>query len=836
MDNILGQEEEDKMLAQAERDPSLRYDQGPAPTQQQLQQSALELQQMHSRNDFQVLFNNGSQELEEKMPDGQNFRPTPQQSEAENQGAAYFARLQQQQLQHQRYQAQQAQAQQHQAQQHQAQYSHQPLPQQMQGHGPRSLPNDSQQQQHSQNSQHFPQMVQQTQQNGADAQLQRSPPLQYGAHHQQLLQQPVRLQQGQQFWPPQQLGPQPGYEQLLYGQHTSQHGLVSHPQPRQQPAVQAYDNDQYLERMNSAMISAGVPVHMPQAKESNATSSQQKVKAQQQAACRGLDQLPYEILVMIMQQLKPMDFINCRRVSKGVASKLRSNQLCREYLRDKFPLSKWGARWIRYLSQKDAEANAKRRVVTLSEDIRSEMAAEGVILHRQDWSKLLLDAIRRRLAIDTGTYCRKITYKADDCLQNGKLLYSPAIPWGLQGSSHFHDRYADPPWAFENGILVYFKPDKEQYVATMVGLGKKVFVPIKFPTKGRIIRRVRMSQGVLVFDWAELKSTFVPPGEHVHRHWATIFDLVTKKPDPEEDGVQIDFQCRFEWLFDKFTIATDGGDVFFTAHNKTHYVVYSCIRGRGPERRTEPVKEVVQVWDIRKTATQRAPRHDRDLHTRDYVRGAHRRTSEGGNPQFLGLFISRDTVDPQNDDLMVGYVFFHLEHRTVTGLYHQVSSVGLPLGTIPYAWHSRCARPCNYSHHGEVVGAHDSGASDPDWPGRPPHWRHQFGALANTLETARMLSRSAGLAVIVRFKKSTSIGDQVSAEHAFGVSYQESYRGRELVNSKFGNDKLHRSKISGRWNDEGGYIRALCGRFVIFGDETMLVGENPMGDIQVLIL
>jgi hypothetical protein len=400
-------------------------------------------------------------------------------------------------------------------------------------------------------------------------------------------------------------------------------------------------------------------------------------------------------------------------------------------------------------------------------------------------------------------------------------------------------RHADPAWAYDQhtGILVYFSPEKKAYVAATVTAGMVgPEVDIGFDVNGRFIRRVRMTRGVLAFEWARNACLISPPADHVHQHSVTIFDL---KCDESE---KIQVTPRFSWVIrpEGFIIATEGEDTFFSAHNETHYAIYLCLKNRGTKRRSGAITETVIVWDIRRSATQTSPVIVRNLDPGDRIMKDVRSGSEGGRPRFLRLHISHSTLGA--DDSLKGYVFFHLEHRNMSGVYHQVSSIGLPLDEDGEVWANKCAKPC----HQPTPRDHRHTERAPDWHGWAPHWRHWVwnhhsptaGSenLPNMFEVANVHNVAAGVSMNITWKKmETGVRIEQFNGHAIDPARESLYRSMERLN------------IFGRWRPcirQSDYIMpggdqwddVFHGRFVVFGDETMLIGEGLDGSIQIMTL
>lgn len=608
-----------------------------------------------------------------------------------------------------------------------------------------------------------------------------------------------------------------------------------------------------------------------------------------------LDRLPDEILTEITQGIGVVDVLCLRLVSKNMKQKIDNTpQLIREFIRRKLPLTFYGRCLINltYHHERYAEAliAAGRDPEALSEELqrlRDRLAKADKLIVKLKWDKVLLQVCRQQLAIETHSYSKKVLYFTD----LKRLVYSPVIPWGVGGMRSHHDKYADPPWAYDKtfGCLVYFDRVKHVYLA--VDLQTKATLVIPFAPRHRIIRRVRSSQGVLVIEWADLNSKYIAPGDHLHRHFATIFDfrlrqLADDEPGPVPEDTTKTLQPtppgdprlrwsvthRFCWPIadDGFDIETEGGDFYFTAHNQTHvstpplpypeiaplihsgrfltvlmiqYVVYACTKRRGKKPGDNDIIEKTTVYDIRRKQGRTAPTIVKTLNTGNLVgTSLDPDPRVRGHPRFLRLDIDRVTIDPDTDE-PIGHVFYHLEQRTIKN--HRVSCIGLALDNNDESFKEECKHPCT------EIDPLDPRNDDPlepdlasDYPGRVQHWRvreGRDGSLSQGEESARMYSHAAGVAFIGIWKRSHS-------GLAFRTTFHRVVKPAAVKiethdYDMYGNVICTRRETDYRWGRHRdafglyGYRSSydFGGRFYITGDERWIIGEDEDGHIEVFI-
>lgn len=172
-------------------------------------------------------------------------------------------------------------------------------------------------------------------------------------------------------------------------------------------------------------------------------------------------------------------------------------------------------------------------------------------------------------------------------------------------TARFH--YPDPSWCYsqDDGLLVYHvHPDhvKDEvrqsiYPWRLLDLATRSEAEVPFPhDDDRIVRRLRLADGVLVFEWCErLAYHQLNDRERCHRHFVSAFGI-TRVPSGPGDGTwdiapRAEFKCHFLGL------PLNAHDRFLSAHTRSHYAVYVWQPNRSPWGEDDPIESVI-VWDI----------------------------------------------------------------------------------------------------------------------------------------------------------------------------------------------------------------------------------------------
>jgi hypothetical protein len=223
------------------------------------------------------------------------------------------------------------------------------------------------------------------------------------------------------------------------------------------------------------------------------------------------------------------------------------------------------------------------------------------------------DVARRYFNLSKGQarYVEKLDLAVSD-RENGSIFsFWGVAPWNRflrlsEKTSNFH--YPDPVWSYsqEDGVLVYpaaISSDRELTTGRFEGCVYQVLdlstgqrVPVPFDVRSRHIRRVRLTQGVLIIEWAEaLPYHQLNDREVVHRHFVTAFDVTRKLSSlSPEKAWSVEF--RSEWKLHFLGLPLNRSDRFFSAHTATHYAVYFWQPNRSLYQ-DDPIEQLA-VWDI----------------------------------------------------------------------------------------------------------------------------------------------------------------------------------------------------------------------------------------------
>ncbi|KAH0494055.1 hypothetical protein TgHK011_000690 [Trichoderma gracile] len=472
-----------------------------------------------------------------------------------------------------------------------------------------------------------------------------------------------------------------------------------------------------------------------------------------------LTDLPYTIFSTIISHLSPTQTILCRRLSRAFLSALTRNDLCISLILSHFPRSLEGRRLRIYLKTGNFTA-----------------------LESGDWAAVFARLARRYYHLGNALPWRveKVKVLKDDDVLRG------VAPWNrhlsLNGkTAAFH--FWDPVWtvAPKEGLLVYPAAlllegedgDKGTsaggagYRARDLQTGRETDVP--FDLRGRIVRRVRISHGVLVFEWCEqepLSSGSLVGNEtteRVHRHYATAYsvrrtgswDGVIPQRRHTDGGIDDgpsempaytwEFAPRCEFNIHPVGLSLDHHDRFFSTHNATHYAVYTWQPPRSSPTTAwpddnEPL-ESLTIWEFTPPSAQHsADTNPRIVRTMTNVDLRNSGVPQGRAPALRAMALDDCTWDAARASAC-GHVFLtEEEHRWSAGPHsrptrprlHRVKTTGLPLvGAGPrwvddcgggggvnlrFCWRGRWRRDMTEMEEEDDDGimAHDDGDDDDD--------------------------------------------------------------------------------------------------------------------------
>lgn len=208
--------------------------------------------------------------------------------------------------------------------------------------------------------------------------------------------------------------------------------------------------------------------------------------------------LPNDIFLLIIAHLSPLDLIACRLVSHSFHSAFTDPDLSRHVLLQHYPR----ARELRSSPSSLSWAQTFARVASRYHHLQSgrprriEQFALGKSLVVPSWAR-----------------------------------HYPVAPW--QRHLQFEEKsapfqYADTLWTYDDGLLVFPSAEKQAYVIYDLAAGR--FYEVEFGEEGnagKIVRRIRLKDGVLVVEWCEGNAYHqLNENEMVYRHFATAYDVV----------------------------------------------------------------------------------------------------------------------------------------------------------------------------------------------------------------------------------------------------------------------------------------------------------------------
>lgn len=417
-----------------------------------------------------------------------------------------------------------------------------------------------------------------------------------------------------------------------------------------------------------------------------------------------LANLPYYIFSDIILYLPPIQVLRCRRISRIIHEALTRDELCITLILKHFPRALEGRRLRQLLEADDAES-----------------------LDQGDWAVAFARLTRRYHHLGRAEPWKKIKVPV---LRDAKLLQGVAT-WNrllslANRNTLFH--YQDPVWtvAPTEGLLVYPAPktdhSRPEYRARDLATGAEVRVP--FGLKGKIVRRLRISHGILAIEWClnTPRKTVGATGEF-HNHYATFYDvrrtgswdgIIPQRP--ALDGTtptytwKIKFRCEF--LIYPFGFPVNSVDRFFSAHNATHYAVYTWQATRFPHptsnNTAEPIERLT-IWEIG-PSTYRPSENVFGIARQDPTVGPRIIRSlagfqlgawsvlQGTRPSLRTLALDDCTWDASRSTAC-GHVFFsEEEHRWSSGghsserlpRFHLVKTTGIPLIGEGPGWVDEC--------------------------------------------------------------------------------------------------------------------------------------------------
>ncbi|KAF3768970.1 hypothetical protein M406DRAFT_250138 [Cryphonectria parasitica EP155] len=350
--------------------------------------------------------------------------------------------------------------------------------------------------------------------------------------------------------------------------------------------------------------------------------------------------LPNDLFLLITAHLSARTLILCRRVSQRWHAAFTDQALNLHLLKWHFPR----CRELR----KAYVARGGELPTTATGGLLEANQAQGCRRCRgppsPDWTGTfaLVASRYHHLRTATARSIEKIRLGSTTGPDYNRDVFYPVAPWDRylrldNKTAPFH--YPDPSWCYgqdedgddddEDGgaaaVLVYRihpadvvdEVREHIYPWRLLDLDTSEAVEIPFPCdQDRIVRRVRLAEGVLVFEWCErLPYHQLNDREECHRHYVSAFDIKrTRRRHNDDDDdhhhhhhllllLQWDITPRADFKLHFLGLPLNTHDRFLSAHTATHYAVYVWQPNRSPWGEDDPIESVV-VWDMSSSSTE----------------------------------------------------------------------------------------------------------------------------------------------------------------------------------------------------------------------------------------
>ncbi|KAK3181443.1 hypothetical protein K4F52_007305 [Lecanicillium sp. MT-2017a] len=445
----------------------------------------------------------------------------------------------------------------------------------------------------------------------------------------------------------------------------------------------------------------------------------------------GLTDLPYTVFVEIVSHLSARDAVAAQRISRDVRAALTRNEISITLILIHFPRSIEG-RKLKGLLEKGDDA----------------------VLESVDWSAVFDRTARRYHHLSIAVPRRTQTVRI---LQDADFLRG-VTPWNkfLKLDDKTADlHYWDTTWTADpaEGLLVY-PADQLCYILLDIQTGTETEIP--FRIHGKKCRRVRLSHGILIFEWCEEQPSHpLNDREAAHRHYATAYDVERRGADVVTPHQTCDLRVTFrsEWKMHYLGLPLSHQDRFFSTHNKTHYAVYIWQPTRSPWGEDQPLERLI-IWHLGNKSNympsqdpgdQSRPQDDdgpRIVMRLVNSQLEHWGIRQNNTPSLRELQLDDCTWDAQEGSACGQLFFVQEEHRWSTGPHsshspprlHHVKTTGIPICGEGPRWVDECgsagggpsSNRMEFCWRGEERRS-KLGAGDPNletWPGRCPCWRH----------------------------------------------------------------------------------------------------------------
>ncbi|GKT42102.1 uncharacterized protein ColSpa_02283 [Colletotrichum spaethianum] len=627
-----------------------------------------------------------------------------------------------------------------------------------------------------------------------------------------------------------------------------------------------------------------------------------------------LTDLPDTLFLEILSLLTPREIVLHRLVSHASHAALTRPDLSQALLHVFFPRS-LECRLLRLLvsPQRRKQPHPPQELRELQRDALPTKAAEAEA--EPDWPALFAYVARRYHNLSRATF---------HSLTKIPILKPSAPlrrfePWARQLCVDVHLaplKLADPNWTYADGVLVYPAPSSsfsagsprphsrapsssssthsstfppssvEPPVLKALDLSSGGESTVPFDWTDKVVRRMRLVEGILIVEWAEARG-FHPlnEGEVAHRHFATAFDVrVVSSPlhplrpsenkpqtnrdvsrgsavpdDEEDEATRIKAPVvtfRSEWKIHYLGLPILTQDRIFSTHNATHYALFAHQPTRSPWGEDIPLERLV-VWSLNGPSPYK-PSLDPSSSNRppsdpgpDVVLRLTNRELDHWDVRQLNtprlMRLALDTVEHGDEETrrVSGHIFIQEEdHLWSSGPHasenpparHTVRSVGIPLSGTGPRWVHECGADGDAERSFcPAARSRPCSTAETTWPGKAPCWRHEEFPY---LTVAEFVDAGAGVRVCGR-RCFTMETVSVSVNGSHGRGHQgDGETSRDTTGagavSADKPDAAAETAVRKEVQFEDDMWKTLMKGAALAGDERWVIGEDATGDVSVV--
>ena len=340
-----------------------------------------------------------------------------------------------------------------------------------------------------------------------------------------------------------------------------------------------------------------------------------------------LDTLPQDIHLLILYHLEASDLFRLQLVSHSFQT-IFSDPVYLRTILSYYPK----VREVRELLRQDLHALSSSSPNTEAEAHKLHSILNTIATRYHHLTRGASRHIQRlslRALDQSGHWLPTPQWDYHESQPGGRLYHEHASHLSLRSVNGVSKPYLFRPtlWSYDDGFVVYAstgeiqkgkimgwqgaaEPGEEDRCLVVLDLQgvEQVEVEVPFDVMGKIIRNLRLKEGILVVEWAEEDAFHdLNMVDKVHRHFATAYKVTrmenTSQPLDSDlvplTTTKLDVQFWSEWRIHFLGFPLTSRDHFFTTHTSTHYCMYYWQPNRslwtGDE--DQPI-EALKVWDI----------------------------------------------------------------------------------------------------------------------------------------------------------------------------------------------------------------------------------------------